>query len=130
MSETILPGYETVYITRPSLADDALDSIHKKVESVITEFGGQIVEKEDWGNRKLAYDIQKEPRGHYTYVAYTGKPGVVHEIERNFRINEHLLRFMTMNIAKEFSEEEFRENRQKQLEAFQAREERRRAARR
>jgi small subunit ribosomal protein S6 len=72
---------------------------------VVKAYGGELVYEEDWGKRKFAYPIEKETRGQYTYFVYTGRGDVVAEIERNLRLHESLLRFMTVNLAKEFDKE-------------------------
>src|SRR5947209_18787176 len=102
-----LPGYETTIITRSELSDDALKALKDRLTGVITSFNGEIVLTEDWGKRKLAYPIHKETRGQYSYLVYTGKGDVVHEMERNLRLNEHVLRFLTVNLAQEFDAEVF-----------------------
>ncbi len=99
-----LPGYEVIYVVRNEVTDAGLRTIQERVEKIIDEFGGQVHLKEDWGKRKLAYPIKKETRGHYTYFVFTGRPGVIHELERNFRIHEHIIRFLSVNLAKEFDE--------------------------
>ncbi|HAR44435.1 MAG TPA: 30S ribosomal protein S6 [Bdellovibrionales bacterium] len=126
---SIRPGYETTIITRSELSDDALKAVHERVATTITEFGGDMVLTEDWGRRKLAYPIQKETRGHYSYFVYTGKPGVVHEIERHLRIHEHVIRFLTVNLEKEFNAETFRKQRADIHAAAKRREEEREARR-
>lgn len=110
MSESnagLLPGYETTFITRPEMSDDALKTLRERIERIVGTFGGEVVQHDDWGKRKLAYTIKKETRGHYTYLAFTGKPGVIQEIERNLRIHEHVLRFLSVNLTKEFDKEKF-----------------------
>ncbi len=97
-----LPGYETVIITRVDLTDDALKTLKDKLIGIIKTFGGDMVYQEDWGKRKFAYNVNKETRGHYTFFVYTGKGEVVAELERNLRLNEFVVRFMTINLAKEF----------------------------
>ena len=97
-----LPGYETVFVTRIDMTDDALKTLREKILTVLKTFGGDVVYQEDWGKRKLAYPINKETRGHYTFLVYTGKGDVVAEVERNLRLNEFVIRFMTINLAKEF----------------------------
>ncbi len=125
----LLPGYETTFITRPELSDDGLNSIQEKVKSVIASFGGEVVLTEDWGKRKLAYPINKETRGHYSYIVYTGKGEIVHEIERNLRLHEHVIRFLTVNLDKEFNMEAFRKQRADMQAAAKRREEEREARR-
>jgi small subunit ribosomal protein S6 len=100
-----LPGYETTFITRVDLSDDALKTLKDRLFGIIKAYGGELVYEEDWGKRKFAYPIEKETRGQYTYIVYTGHGDVVAEIERNLRIHESLLRFMTVNLAKEFDKE-------------------------
>lgn len=103
----LLPGYETTFITRVDMTDDQLNQLKEKIKGIITSFGGELVFSEDWGKRKLAYNIQKESRGHYTYFVYTGKPGVVKEIERNLKIEDQLLRYLSINLSPEFDKVEF-----------------------
>lgn len=124
-----IPGYETTYITRTDISDEALKAFGEKLAGIIAAYGGEVVLTEDWGKRKLAYTIQKEARGHYTYLVYTGKPGIVAEIERNLRINESVLRFLSVNLEKEFDGEAFRKQRADQQAAAKKREEEREARR-
>ena len=100
-----LPGYETTFITRVDLTDDALKTLKDRLTAVVGNYGGEVVYQEDWGKRKLAYPINKETRGHYTYLVYTGKGEVVAELERNLRLNEFVMRFLTVNLAKEFDKD-------------------------
>jgi small subunit ribosomal protein S6 len=100
-----LPGYETTFITRVDLSDDGLKTLRDRLAAIVTAYNGEMVYEEDWGKRKFAYPIEKETRGHYTHFVYTGKGDIVHEIERNLRLHESTLRFMTINLAKEFEKE-------------------------
>lgn len=126
---SIRPGYETTIITRAELSDEGLKAVQERVAATVAEFGGEIVLTEDWGRRKLAYPIQKETRGHYNYVVYSGKPGVVHEIERHLRIHDHVIRFLTVNLETEFNAEVFRKQRADMHAAAKRREEEREARR-
>ena len=102
-----LPGYETTFITRVDLTDDALKALRDRINGIIKAYKGEVVYEEDWGKRKFAYPMEKEQRGHYTHVVYTGTGDVVAEIERNLRLNESTLRWMTINLSKEFDKEVF-----------------------
>jgi small subunit ribosomal protein S6 len=124
-----LPGYETTIITRPELSDDGLKALQERLKSVVATYTGDVVLSEDWGKRKLAYPIKKETRGHYTYLVYSGKGEVVHEIERNLRLHEHVLRFLTVNLQKEFDADQFRKQRSEIQAAAKRREEEREARR-
>jgi len=123
----ILSGYETTFITRPELSDDGLKSLHERLTQVVSSYQGEMVLSEDWGKRKLAYPISKESRGHYTYLVYTGKGDIVHEIERNLRLHDHVLRFLTVNLEKEFDAPSFRKQRADIHAAAKRREEEREA---
>lgn len=106
-SEGLLPGYETVVITKPEMSTQAFTTMKERISSIIKNFGGEEVLQEDWGKRKLSYNIHKESRGKYNYIAYTGKPGVVGEIERNLRLNENVIRFLSVCLEDEFDKDEF-----------------------
>ncbi len=103
----IISGYETTFITKGEMSATNLKNLKDKIESIVTAHGGEIVTTEDWGKRKLAYPIQKETRGQYTYYAYTGKGDVVAEIERNLRHVEDVIRFLSICVADEFNKEEW-----------------------
>ena len=124
-----IAGYETTYITRSEMSDDGLKALQERLAGVITEYKGETVLTEDWGKRKLAYPIQKETRGHYTYLVYSGKGDIVHEIERNLRLHDHVLRFLTVNLEDEFEAEVFRKQRADIHAAAKRREEEREARR-
>jgi small subunit ribosomal protein S6 len=125
----ILPGYETTFITKSEMSDDALKALKDRLTAVVAQFNGELVINEDWGKRKLAYPISKETRGQYTYFVYTGKGDVVHEMERNLRLNDQVLRFLSVNLEKEFSAEAFKKSRADQQAAAKKREEEREARR-
>lgn len=95
-------GYETTYITRPDVSDDNQKTFLDKVKGIIAAHGGQVVAVEDWGRRRLAYPIQKETRGYYTYIMYTGNNSLVAELERNLRINESVMRFLSVKLGDDF----------------------------
>jgi small subunit ribosomal protein S6 len=124
-----LAGYETTFITRAEMSDEALKTITEKLKAVVGTFSGDTIISEDLGKRKLAYPIQKESRGNYTYLVYTGKGDVVHEIERNLRLQDHVLRFLTVNLEKEFDAEKFKVQRAAIAEAAKRREAEREARR-
>ena len=100
-----LPGYELVFVTRVDLTDDGLKALKDKVISIIGNYSGEVIYQEDWGKRKLAYPINKETRAHYTYIVFTAQGDVVAEIERNLRLSDFVMRFLTVNLSKEFDKE-------------------------
>ena len=106
-----LPGYETTFITRIDMGEDASNKLFDRIQKVIKDFGGELVIKENWGKRRLAYPINKETRGDYHHLVYMGKPGVSSEIERALKLQEKVVRFMTLNLAKEFDPGKFTKDR-------------------
>lgn len=101
-------GYETTYIMRADISDDANKSFLEKLKGIIAAHGGQVIAVEDWGKRRLAYAIEKETRGYYTYILYTGNNTLVAELERNLRINEQAMRFLTVKLENDFDPKEFK----------------------
>lgn len=88
--------YENLVIVKPTLTAEEIQSSITAVEEVITSNGGEIAATDAMGMRKLAYPINKNERGYYHVVYYTVNPSSIAEIERRFRINEELLRFVTI----------------------------------
>lgn len=96
-----MPSYETTVITKANTGEEQIQSLKQKVESIIQAHQGQVGNYEDWGTRRLSYDIQKESRGRYIFFGYVGNNETVAEIERNLRINESVVRYLSVNLAKE-----------------------------
>jgi small subunit ribosomal protein S6 len=88
--------YENLIIVKPTLTEEEIKNSIAAIEAVITENGGEIVARDEMGMRKLAYPIEKSPRGYFHVVYYKIEPSAITEIERRFRINEELLRFVTI----------------------------------
>ncbi|MBN2816254.1 MAG: 30S ribosomal protein S6 [Campylobacterales bacterium] len=88
--------YENLVIVKPTFTAEEIQASIAAVEEVITSNGGEIAATSSMGMRKLAYPINKNERGYYHVVYYTIAPAAIAEIERRFRINEDLLRFVTI----------------------------------
>ena len=125
----MISGYETVFLTRSDASEDALKALQERLKGVVAEYKGELVLEEDWGTKKLTYKINKESRARYTYLAYTGKGDVVAEMERNLRLNDHVLRFLSVNVAKEFDKDAFFKRREALAAQAKRREEEREARR-
>ena len=91
--------YETIFIVRPNVAEDEITAITTKTNSIIESDGGTIFRVNDWGLKKLAYQINKESQGYYVYVDYAGIPAAVAEVERIFRIDDRVLKYLTVKLA-------------------------------
>ena len=94
-----MSSYETTIITKASVSEDQVNALKTKVESIIQAHQGEVGNYEDWGTRRLSYDIQKESRGRYIYFGYVANLDTVAELERNLRINENVVRYLSINVA-------------------------------
>ena len=86
--------YETMFIVKPTLTSEEIQAQIGLVTSNIEKNGGTIASIDDMGSRELAYEIQKNRRGYYYLVYFTAPTEAVLELERNYRINENILRFI------------------------------------
>ena len=93
-------NYESVFIATPVLSDAQLKELTGKFRGVITENGGQIVNEEDWGLKKLAYPIEKKSTGFYTLFQFTGEGDIVEKLELQYRRDERVIRFLTFKMDK------------------------------
>lgn len=91
--------YETIFILQPDLAEDDIKIVTNKVQDVVASYKGAFHKLDDWGNRKLAYPIRKHPRGRYYYLRFDGGAQLVAELERRLRLDEKVLRFLSVNIT-------------------------------
>ncbi len=88
--------YETVVIMDPDLSEEARSPLLDRFEEIMTQMGGALIQMDHWGMKKLAYEIKKKPRGYYLRMDYGGKGAVVDEIERFCRIDDRVLKYMTV----------------------------------
>jgi len=114
-----LSVYDTTYILTPEASAEVEKASQDRIQKVITQFGGELLEWRPLGKKKLAYPIQKKTKGNYFCAIYTGKPGVVAEIERFFKINENVIRFLTMNLQKEYTKDKYEKMLNQKLEIQQ-----------
>ena len=78
--------YESAILFDPELPEERRKEFLAKIEGIVTSFEGEILKQDDWGIRKLAYHIRKKQNAYYTFLIYSGKQGVVEEVERNIKI--------------------------------------------
>ncbi|WP_415396620.1 30S ribosomal protein S6 [Sulfurimonas sp. CS5] len=89
-------NYENLVIVKPTFTAEEIQASIKAIEETITSNGGEIATTDSMGMRKLAYPIDKNERGYYHVIYYSIAPSAISEIERRFRINEDILRFVTI----------------------------------
>jgi small subunit ribosomal protein S6 len=91
-----LRTYETIYILRPDTQNEKVAEVNQRVKGIIESMGGVVLAVDNWGKRKLAYEIKKELKGIYLFWEYLATPGVVSEFERNMRMLDPVIRYMTI----------------------------------
>ncbi len=92
--------YETIVIVDPELTEEKRSSLFERVQNIISSHDGFLIEFDEWGAKKLAYEIKKKSRGYYTRIDYCGTGILVNEIERFFKINDSFLKYMTILLDK------------------------------
>jgi small subunit ribosomal protein S6 len=88
--------YETMYILRPDLNEDAVDQSIEKYQSILRENGAQILETQHRGKRRLAYEIQKQREGIYIQMNYEGDGSQIASLERAMRLSDEVIRYLTV----------------------------------
>lgn len=92
--------YELLFVVKPTLTAEEIAAQVANVKASIEKDGGEIVTTNDMGMRKLAYEVNKQNRGHYTVYYFKAEPSIIAEVERLLRLNENILKFMTVKYEK------------------------------
>ena len=92
--------YETIFIADNDLSEENRSPIFEKLKDLILQHSGLLVMVDEWGSKKLAYEIKKKARGYYVRLDYCGSGNLVNEIERFFRIDDRILKYMTVLLDK------------------------------
>jgi small subunit ribosomal protein S6 len=93
-----MPLYESVVIARQDIATTQVDTLADELTNIITEGGGKITKRELWGLRSLTYRIKKNRKAHYVFFNIDAPPAAINEYERRMRINEDVLRYLTVRV--------------------------------
>ena len=93
--------YETIFIADNDLSEEDRSPIFEKLKDLIQEHDGLLVMVDEWGGKKLAYEIKKKARGYSVRLDYCGSGILVNEIERFFRIDDRILKYMTVLLDKD-----------------------------
>jgi small subunit ribosomal protein S6 len=101
--------YETIIITDPDLSAEQRDPVLQRVADVVNQGDGYLALTDEWGARKLAYEIKKKDRGYYIRFDFCGTGAVVSEMERFFRIDDRVLKYMTVLLDKAADIEKIKE---------------------
>jgi len=90
--------YENVFIARQDISGQHVDALADSFTQLITENGGEVKKREYWGLRNLAYRMRKNRKGHYVLMNIAGPPAAISELERTMRINEDVIRYLTLRV--------------------------------
>jgi len=93
-----MPFYENVFIARQDISATQADALADTFSTLIAELGGKVTKKEHWGLRNIAYRIKKNRKGHYVLLNIDAPAAAVTEMERQMRINEDVLRYLTVRV--------------------------------
>ena len=93
-----MPLYESVFVVRQDVSAQHVESLAERYGEMIRENGGEVAKTEYWGLRNLAYRVKKNRKGHYTMFNIDGPPAAVAELERNMRLSEDVLRYLTIRV--------------------------------
>src|SRR6056297_162919 len=111
--------YETVFISDPDMSDQAREELLERVKGIIDREKGILLNIDDWGLKKLSYEIKKKLRGYYVCLTYGGSGALVTELERNFRLSDFIMKFMTILITEDVTEESLKQEAEQAKEAAQ-----------
>jgi len=108
--------YETIFILRADTSNEAIATVNARLKGIVEGMGGKILKADNWGKRKLAYEVQKQLKGIYLYWQYLAVSGTVEEFERNLRMLDSVVRYLTVKrqanmvpdqVATEVTEESY-----------------------
>ncbi|HEY5209172.1 MAG TPA: 30S ribosomal protein S6 [Stellaceae bacterium] len=90
--------YETVFIARQDISGTQVDALADQFAGIIAEQGGEVKKRENWGLRNLAFRMKKNRKGHYVLFNVDAPSAAIVEMERNMRISEDILRYLTIRV--------------------------------
>ena len=112
--------YETVFILTPVLSDVQVKEAVEKFKGILTASGAEIINEENWGMKKLAYQIEKKSTGFYQLLEFKAEPTVIDKLELNFRRDERVIRYITVKLDKYAAEYAAKRRSVKQAKAEEA----------
>lgn len=97
--------YESAILINAALDDEAIKSLLERVKDTITTNGAEILEIEDWGRKRLAYQVKKSKIGYYTIFRFNSLPDLIPKLERHYQLDESILRYLTITLSKDALEQ-------------------------
>ena len=93
--------YETIFILRSDLGEAQINENIRRFEGIVASGGGELIETDQWGSRELAYNIGRERRGYYVRLDYAASGTAMNELERNLKLADDVLRYLSVLVANE-----------------------------
>lgn len=90
--------YESIFILRSSLSEEEAAGVQEKMKGALEKLGGSVIKAENWGKKKLAYEIKHDRRGFFTLLQFEASGNVVSELERLYRLEDSVLKFLTVKV--------------------------------
>ncbi|MDN5345413.1 MAG: small subunit ribosomal protein [Clostridia bacterium] len=96
-------NYEVVFVIKPDLEAEATAAVVDKFTQLIADQGGQVIEVDQWGKKRMAYEVRKYREGFYVLMKFKGDPAVTQELERVLKINDEVIRYLITRLEEEAS---------------------------
>jgi small subunit ribosomal protein S6 len=93
--------YETIYIVNPNLDADSIKEVITKFSEQIKKLKGYIVKVNEWGKRRLAYEVKQFDKGYYVMLDFCGLPGAVKELERGLKLDDRVVKYLTVKVGED-----------------------------
>jgi len=101
--------YETLFIITPDSPEEDLKEVATKFQGVVASMNGIVASYEEQGKKRLAYNVKKQSKGYYVLMDYVGSSDLVAEVERNMRLDDRILKYLTVKLADEMDPESVKE---------------------
>lgn len=109
--------YESVVILNAALEDSQIENTLNRIEEIVKTNGGEVTDVEKWGRKRLAYPIKKSKSGYYAVYRFKAKPELISDLERMYRLDESIIRYLTSLLTKRDLEHYEKLKEQQQMEA-------------
>jgi small subunit ribosomal protein S6 len=93
--------YESIFIVRPSIPDDETNKLIEKMKGVLEKSGASLLKTENWGKKKLAYEVRRERKGVFVYFYFKSEGTGIEELERSYRLEDGVIKFLTVRLEHE-----------------------------
>ena len=104
-SKIRLREYETLFLVKADLPDEGIEKIKERIRAAVAKDGGKVIKFTNWGKKKTAFIVAKQPRAVYIHADYLGNPGIVAEIERLLAITEDVSKYISHHVADDIDPE-------------------------